>query len=169
VRGFAAKTTLLAPQRGQRPKTHRLSISITRHGPPTTGYTRTKRTARFPVNTRESASFRDDRWRPEIDRILQGVAGSNPVIPTEKSRESKGSRDFLVVGVRPASSPPVSAVFLATREHDRLMGDPFYGSRSACSRSTTVSGWSESTTSLAIAYEGCPGLLAPGRTVAPTD
>ena len=60
-----------------RSSAHQVPISITCHGSPPTRYNRTKRTARFPVNTRESASSRDDRWRPEIDRILQGVVSSN--------------------------------------------------------------------------------------------
>ena len=59
-------------------------ISIVRKGPLMTGNAQTKRTARFPVNTRQSVSSQDDRRRPEIVRILQGVAGSNPVSPTSK-------------------------------------------------------------------------------------
>src|SRR6187401_2752017 len=45
-------------------------------------------------------------WRSLVAHLTggQGVAGSNPVIPTEKSREPKGSRDFFVRG-RNASSP----------------------------------------------------------------
>ena len=45
-------------------------------------------------------------WRSLVAHLTggQGVAGSNPVIPTEKSREPEGSRDFFVRG-RDASSP----------------------------------------------------------------
>ena len=44
---------------------HHQPISITRELPLLTGYNRVKRTARFPVNTRESWRFRDVRGRPE--------------------------------------------------------------------------------------------------------
>jgi len=46
-------------------RAHHLPTSIVRHGPLLTGYNRVKRTARFPVNTRESWRFRDVRGRPE--------------------------------------------------------------------------------------------------------
>ena len=40
-------------------------------------------------------------WRSLVAHLTggQGVAGSNPVIPTRKSRELKGFRDFVVSGV----------------------------------------------------------------------
>ena len=61
---------------------HRFPTSITQGRPEPTGYTRTIRTARFPVNTREREGSQDIRWGSEITRILHAVAGSNPVIPT---------------------------------------------------------------------------------------
>jgi hypothetical protein len=90
---------------------HRIPISTTRQGPPPTGYTRTKRTARFPVNTRESASSRDDRRRPEIDRILQGVAGSNPVIPTK----SPGEKVDLTGALSCTCPPTLASLFSVAR------------------------------------------------------
>ncbi len=84
--------------------THQEPTLITRHDPPPTGYTRTKRTARFPVNTRGSASSRDDRRRPEIDRILQGVAGSNPVRPVAQRATSSCHTTAVE---RPRGSLPV--------------------------------------------------------------
>ena len=41
---------------------------------------------------------RTGMWRSLVAHLTggQGVAGSNPVIPTGKSREPEGSRDFLV-------------------------------------------------------------------------
>ena len=40
---------------------HHFSIEINRERPEATAYNRKQRTARFPVNTRKSASSRDDR------------------------------------------------------------------------------------------------------------
>ena len=50
-------------------------------------------------HTREAASSRDDRWRRQIDWTFQGVAGSNPVNPTETenaSADTMSCRGFFV-------------------------------------------------------------------------
>jgi hypothetical protein len=47
------------------------------------GYTQIRRTVRFPVENRKPASVQDFRKHPSDQGFLQGVAGSNPVSPTE--------------------------------------------------------------------------------------
>src|SRR5665811_19133 len=46
----------------------------------------------FLVNQRESAASGNDRQGPVPLRLIQGVAGSNPVSPTDRPRKSKGFR-----------------------------------------------------------------------------
>jgi hypothetical protein len=64
---------------------HRFPTSFTRGRPWLTRYNRSIRTVRFPVNARERERSQDIRMGSEIARTLQGVAGSNPVIPTRES------------------------------------------------------------------------------------
>lgn len=104
------------------PPTHRKPISITRLAPPPTGYTRIKRTARFSVNTRESASYRDARRRPEIDRFLHAEDIISTSIIATVTLESDGSYSICI---QDANAPEDSDMRYITglsegREYDSI-------------------------------------------------
>jgi hypothetical protein len=107
--------------------------SMIRDGPQGTGYTRTKRTARFPVNTRENSASRSVRQGPELARILDEVAGSNPVTPTRTPLANyRFPKGFVLCGeIR--SLPSALSLPIQTRQHSprgcRPRSSPIWGSR----------------------------------------
>jgi hypothetical protein len=98
VRGSASCRTVCGKRFEWPSFTHQKPIKNNRDRLDVTAYNRSQRTARFPVNIRESEGFRRHSARTKNRACtLQGVAGSNPVSPTTTNtkRSPPGGR-FVV-------------------------------------------------------------------------